>query len=77
MKVTKTMEIEFPWTLENDGHSWTRIYELKDVNDEPTGTYNYENRFSNHKLCEQKEMTTKEVQELMNSCYEIARRTDF
>jgi len=71
MKVTKTLEIKFPWQLENDGHGWTTIYEL------PDGTYKYVNKFSNHKICEEREMTKKEMQKLIDSCYEIARVTEY
>lgn len=71
MKVTKTIEIKFPWKLENDGHGWTTIHE------QPDGIYKSINKFSNHKICEEREMTKKQVQELVNTCYEIARVVEY
>ena len=68
MKVTKTIEIKFPWTLEDDGHGHTIIFKLKD-----SENYNFENRFSNGSICEQKIMTEPEVLELVTECYEITR----
>ncbi len=67
MKVTKTIEIKFPWQLENDGLGSTTI------SDNGDDTYKFVNKFSNHKICQEKTMTEKEVQELINSCYEISR----
>ena len=71
MKVSKTMEIKFPWQLENDGLGSTTI------SDNGDGTYKFVNKFSDHKICEEKEMTKKEVQELINSCYEISRVIEY
>ena len=71
MKVTKTIEIKFPWKLEGDDHGWTMI------NDNGDGTYTQVNKFSNHRVCEKKTITEKEVQELVNMCFEITRVTEF
>lgn len=75
MKVTKTIEITFPWQLEADDHGSTVIYALQN-SDGLTGEYNYENRYNNGKLCDQKIMTKQEVQKLIDTCYQVTRRTD-
>ena len=67
MKVTKTIDIEFPWKLENDGHGWTTIHK------EPDGTYRYVNKFSDHTVCEERIIPEAEVQTLVDSCYQIVR----